>query len=210
MKVLAVVNAKGGVGKTTSAIALAQILASEHGPTTLVDLDPQGSATSWAQQASDDGRPLAVRLVQLGSEHRPAALPRLAREAAEGSEWLVVDTSPADLDRADAAIELVAAVGGVVVVPTKTSGLDLPRAVVTVQDVGERAKAVVLLTMTRSGTVRLRDAREALIEYGCSVLSAEAPLRESLAAAAEGESQPMAELVAAYKAVAEELTEVVQ
>ena len=47
MRVWAVANQKGGVGKTTTAVALAGILADAGRRVLLVDLDPHGSLTSY-------------------------------------------------------------------------------------------------------------------------------------------------------------------
>ncbi len=69
-RVIAVVNQKGGTAKTTTAVSLAVALAELGRRVVLIDLDPQGSATSWLGHSPTmdlaeviaEGRPLASAL----------------------------------------------------------------------------------------------------------------------------------------------------
>ncbi len=183
---IALVNSKGGVGKSTSAIAIAELFAREVGPTTLIDLDEvTGSATSWAAIAAAREQPLQARIETPPDGTPVTRLTRMLDQMTEGAEWVVIDSPPGDVDRSDIAVEYVARNGGLIVIPAKTTELDASRVLATAQWVGERATCYVLLTHTRAGTLS-RGGIRAQIDAGAipaKILTTEIPLRETIAAA---------------------------
>ena len=165
---LAVVNSKGGVGKTTTAVALAEVLA-ESGPAALVDLDRQGSATLWHQLATEAGAPMGAKLA-----NHLDPMPGTAR---------VIDTPPGDTD----AISSAMTAADLVIVPSPPGLLDLRRVGPTLTAAGRAGTpGVVLLSMVAARSTDVPAAREVLDTVGLPVLDAAIPQLVAIRRAAGG------------------------
>ena len=74
MKVLSLVNQKGGVAKTTTAMALADYFARAGKKVLLVDFDAQGTLTTSFGLADDPVNPQALRFLALDKSCREAVV----------------------------------------------------------------------------------------------------------------------------------------
>lgn len=157
--VVAVLNRKGGVGKTTVAANLAAVWA-EKRPVVLVDADPQGSASAWLRPG---GRLTVV--------HAPGG-PELARAIDDSPGALVVvDGPPYDHDLNRVAFQRAT----FVLVPVTPSPLDIEAARPVLEAcVTAKKRALVVLSLVDSRTVANRQmARATLARYGVPVATVE-------------------------------------
>jgi chromosome partitioning protein len=174
--VICVLNLKGGVGKTTTAVSLAEA-ASLGAPTALVDADSMGSAYRWSQLAAESGQALRSTVMPM-----PAAdLPRRIRTITGTYPAVIIDApppGPGALPIADGAI----GAAGLVVIPTPPEYAALDRVPVTLKHAAEHGTpALAVLTMVRGHLAAERDAaRDVLTGWGARVAATECPLTASV------------------------------
>jgi len=169
--ILACVNLKGGVGKTTTSVYLAALAARSGMAAVIADADPQASAAEWLEAAPIDG----VATIETTSVRQL----RAGAGRVEPGELLVIDAPPGDTPPGiiRAAIELA----DYVVIPTRPGGLEPVRVFLTVDMLPADKPAGVVIVGARNGTTNLR-ATVAVHEAGSRPLLGIVPERSAVQA----------------------------
>lgn len=178
-KVIALLNQKGGAGKTTLATHLAGELALLGSRVTLLDADPQGSALDWAQRRLQSGQERLYGVFGLARDSLHQEAPQIALQA----DYVVIDGPP----RVAALARSALLAADLVLIPVQPSAYDVWA---TQEMVGLIAEAKVFRPQLRAafvinrrvvGTVIGREARQALADQPFPTLSADIAQRIAFA-----------------------------
>lgn len=182
--VIAVINQKGGTGKTTLALNLAAGLA-QRALTAVVDADPQRSISQWI--AMDQGKNGLPAATQIG-DPPTTAIARLKRN----HRYVVVDCPPTVQGPV---IDAVMASADLVLIPVLPSPLDLwasvgiAALVSQAQQKNKALQAYLVLNQVETRNALSRVMQQAMAEFDVPLLQANLQRRAAYrSAAVEGVS----------------------
>lgn len=161
--VIAFLNQKGGVGKTTLATNAAAWFASQGGRVLLIDADPQGTASTWASIREEP----AFQTVALARDNMAKEILGMATDY----DHVVIDGPP----RAETLSRAVIAASDMVIVPIEPSGASHWAASTTVQQltewqaIKETQKSAFVVSRVIGNTVLGRDIRDMAAEHGMKI-----------------------------------------
>lgn len=163
--VISLLNQKGGVGKTTLSIHIADALAREGQRVMLIDADPQGSALDWANSREAES-PFPIVGLPKASLHKE--LPQIGK----GYTVIIIDGPPRVYDAARSAIMA----SDMVLIPVQPSPYDVWAAKDIVELIKEAEvfkpdlKAAFVINRKVANTALGRDVQTALKDYPIPVL----------------------------------------
>lgn len=145
--IITVANTKGGVGKTTTTIYLAEAFAQRGTGARVIDMDPQGSATRWHD--------LAVATADAENQDRPLwSVENLTeyrlKQVRDGDSPTIVDCPPGD----PRIFAIAADLADMVILPCRPSPDDYARTKMTYRSLPE-GKGVILVNDARLRTKAL-------------------------------------------------------
>ena len=168
--IVALVNQKGGVGKTTLALHLAGRWAGKGKRVVVVDADPQGSALDWSEQRAREGVARLFGVLGLPRETLHRELPAIAADA----DHVIVDGAPRIAGVARSALH---AADLVLIPPTPTplagrASAEMLRLLDEARVFRPGLPARMVLNRCAARTVIAREIAEALAEQDPPVLAA--------------------------------------
>lgn len=171
-RVIAVVNQKGGAGKTTLAMQLAGTLARREVKLMVVDADAQGTATRWAASAPDD-LPFPAPVIGLS-----AAGGKVHREVAkfiDDYQLIVVDCPPAVDSPIPQSALLIADLALVPVIPSPPdlwAAVGIRHLIESMAGINQSLKSRLVINDLEPRTSLAREVLDILPEFGIALTQA--------------------------------------
>jgi chromosome partitioning protein len=192
MRSIAFLSQKGGSGKTTLAVHIAVAAAASGERVLLLDTDPQGSASAWAQ-ARPEEHPLTEKTTASGV----GRVMELARQAEV--TLAVIDTAP----HATPGVDTIAASADLLLIPCRPSAFDLAAIAASVQVAKAAGKpAAFVLNACPARAPEIAETREVLTAYGLPLAPMEIADRRAFSRAVAS-GRAVTEFEAQGKAAAE-------
>lgn len=167
--IVAILNSKGGTGKTTLSTNVAGCIHRQGYSVLLIDSDPQGSALDWLEVRPDD-----VDLPEVVAMDRPVLhknVPRLSRPY----DFVLIDGAAKLEDMTTSAVKAA----DFVLIPVQHSGLDMRALDALVDAVHMRREltegrpdAAFVISRQAQGTRMAHSVDGALKDYGLDILKA--------------------------------------
>ncbi|MCY7285855.1 MAG: ParA family protein [Cyanobacteria bacterium CAN_BIN43] len=165
-KIIAVVNQKGGSGKTTVSMQLAGAIARRGKKVLVVDADPQGTATRWAASAEDDN-PFPASVVGLSAAN--AKVHREVKKFVDDYDCIIIDCPPAADSPVPQSALMIADIALVPIIPSPLdmwAAVGIRQVILNVSDVNESLQSRLVLNQCQPKTTLTQESMEILPEFG--------------------------------------------
>lgn len=156
MPIISIANPKGGTGKTTLALSIAQVLCQRAHTVRLLEADPNHPLETWAR-LKPDALPEGLAIITGVDE---SGFTQMVREADDRADWVIIDPEGSK----NIVMAYAISVADLVVIPLQGSQLDADQAIDVIRMIKDQSQMSRrdiphCLVFTRTTALQPRDFR---------------------------------------------------